>query len=135
MAKQDLTGLSVSALLALAGKEPGLIGDITAEIERRNNLPSQQGLTVDFNSSGGVMVMESGKTTLSSKGTLYRGSVNMPVNLAELLAGDSPESIECRKMVMALIRQPKDVIAKRVAEKQSAKLARLAAESAQPAKS
>lgn len=120
MAKHNLVEMTIAQLLQLVKTDPTLIGDITTEIDRRGNQPaaSTGEVTVDWNSAGQVFVMESTPTTLSSKGTLYRGQANIAATIASLIVADSPAGESVRKSIRELLAQPKDVIAKRVADKQ-----------------
>lgn len=118
--KHDLTKLTVPQLLNLIKTDPSLMADVTTEIERRNATPTTGDgtVTVDWNSAGQVFVMESTPTTLSSKGTLYRGQANIAATIAALIVADSPAGESVRKSIRELLAQPKDVIAKRVSDKQ-----------------
>ena len=128
MAKQDLTQLAIPSLLKLAQTEPSLMVDIIAEIERRNSLPRTAEVEVDWNSAGQIFIREGTATTLSSKGSTYRGSANVVASVMALIVADSPSGETLRKRIRDLLAQPKDVIQKRVTEKQVKKLTRLAAQ-------
>ena len=114
MAKQDLTQLTVSALLALAGKEPSLIGDITAEIERRSQL--QDVVTIGYNCGGGLM---------ATCGSRCLG--NMPVDLARAIvgSGDGDESAKkLRDAIRVELARTPDEVKKIIADKVQAKAAK-----------
>ena len=128
MAKQDLTQLAIPSLLKLAQTEPSLMVDIIAEIERRNSQPRTAEIEVDWNSAGQIFIREGTATTLSSKGSTYRGSANVVASVMALIVADSPAGETLRKRIRDLLAQPKDVIQKRVTEKQVKKLTRLAAQ-------
>ena len=126
MAKHDLSTMTIPALLKLAQSDPSTMVDVIAEIERRNNAPRNAEIEVDWNSAGQVFIREGIATTLSSKGTTYRGSANIVASVMGLIVADSPAGDTLRKRIRDLLSQPKDVIQKRVQEKQLKKLARVA---------
>lgn len=128
MAKTDLTTLTVSQLMALAMSDRTQMQSVTEEIERRNNAPKPAEIEVDYNSAGQIFVREGTATTVSSKGTLYRGSANVVTSIMRLICADDDTGKNLRKRVNELLTLPKEEIAKRVAAKQDKKLARLASE-------
>lgn len=121
MAKQDLTQLTVAQLLKLASTEPALTAEIVEEIEGRKGKAT---FTIDWNSAGQVFLQEPTATTLSSKGTLYRGQANIAPSILALIVSDDAGGADVRKRIREHLAQPKDVIAARVAEKKLKKLAR-----------
>lgn len=121
----ELAKLTIVELVGIATKDATMMEDVSAEIERRNANPVPQAsggvALVDFNSGGGLMIQEGSKTTVSSSGSLYAGSANMPLTIARLILGDSAESVDIRKRAMALLSLPADQIQSRVAEKKAKK--------------
>lgn len=119
---EQLAKMSVMELVTLASTDATLLTIVTDEINRReSDVPTGGKPLVDFNSSGGVMIMEGAKTTLSSTGTLYAGSVNMPFTMVSLLFGDSPESVDLRKRAIELTKLPAAQRDSRIADKKAKK--------------
>lgn len=76
---------------------------------------------IEFNASGGIYIRDHKARSLAKSGNLYNGSANLDAVMARYLCSDEPESIEVRRLVMALLNSPQSERDKAIAEKAIAK--------------
>lgn len=123
MAKHNLAEMTIPQLLNLIKADPGLMVDITTEIERRNNpqtAPSGP-MKVEYNSAGQVFLMETTPTCTTKTGGLKCGQCNVDSTMMTQIVAETDTAAELRKSIRELLSMSPDEKAKQVNAKKEKK--------------